>query len=166
MKTLFNTSTVGLIAVIVMVAGCSTNFIPPQQQSKEIRQQYDISYQKAWDAVLDFITAPGYKLDQVSKDSGYISVAHKISTDSNEMDCGIFETGGAVNVGVDNSLADIAVRFKTLADNRSEVTVIVTGQRIIRGSDTWDGSYFERVFPCESTGIIERAILNTVEKHK
>ena len=165
MKTLFNTRAARLIAAIVLVAGCSTNFIPPQQHSKEIRQQYDIFYQKAWDAVLDFVTAPGYKLDQVSKDSGYISIAHKIRTGSNEMDCGKFDSGGAVTVAVDNSLADIAVRLKMLANNRSEVTVIVTGERIIRGSSTWDGSYFERTFQCESTGIIERAILSAVEKY-
>ena len=160
MKKLSTLFFVSLIAFAL--GGCATSYTPPSQYNNEFSRQYDHSYQVSWDAVLDLITEAGYKLDQVSKDSGYISIAHKLIAGDTELDCGKFDGGGLIAIARDISLANVAVRFKKLPNNESEVSVVVNGERIIRGSSTWDGSYFEREFPCESTGEFERTVLDYV----
>lgn len=165
MKKLSVMFAVTLVAVVL--GGCAgVSYTPPQSYAGEIQRQYNHPYQKSWDAVLDMITAPGYKLDQVSKNSGYVSVAHRLRTDSSEVDCGEFDGGSFIQVAEDVSTATIAARFKKLSGNRSEITVIVTGEREIRGVNVWDGSYFRRTYSCETTGELERRVLDYVMNYK
>ncbi len=160
-------STLTMIAIAIAISGCAApSFIPPSEHDKETSRQYDHSYQVSWDAVLDLVTVSGFRLEQVSKDSGYISIAHNLHLDSSEADCGVFEAGGTLQVYTMDAVAHVAIRFKELSDDRSEVNVVVTGEKTITGKNAWSGAFYKRIFPCESTGELERQVLDYVSNYK
>ena len=155
-------------AIAFVIGGCvPPTHIPPRPYDKETERQFDLPYQVSWDAVLDLVTNAGYKLDQVSKDSGYLSIARRLALGSTEADCGKFDNShGYVTVRRDDTTANVAIRFKELPNERSQVRVVVTASRFISGTDVWYGSYHEYNLRCESTGELERGILDYVQNYQ
>lgn len=165
MKSLKN---IAVICLVLLVSACYTK---PERYEFEKEREYELSFDKAWERVVEYFAKHSIGIKTIEKDSGIIYAETEFYSTNNKhhkkyfryIDCGVM---GRQNIEDAIGIISYNVFVKKLNESKTKPRIHATVNVkpidvIVENPIAWEYEY-ERL-RCNSTGRLEDDILDYIQ---
>lgn len=148
-----------LILICLLLQGCaSVEVSVPQVNHFKKTQSYPMSFNAAWNRVVDWFADHNIVIDKIEKSSGLLTAKYLLTTNSAYLNCGKMKLHGFIKRPEIMRFGALNVTIRKVNASRTRVHVNFFGKYKLKGRDVWDGSTVIREGRCVSTGQLEKSI--------